>query len=41
MLCFPILRGKNYFAPGNGGGGGGGGGGMVGEGGSVPLSLRL
>ena len=39
MLCFPILRGKNYFAPGNGGGGGGGG--MVGEGGSVPLSLRL
>ena len=39
MLCFPILRGKNYFAPGNGGGGGGGG--MVAEGGSVPLSLRL
>ena len=24
ILCFPILGGKNFFAPGKGGGGGGG-----------------
>ena len=43
MLCFPILLGKNYFAPGNGGGGGGGGirGRGAAGGGSAPLICKI